>query len=92
MVKTYSIVEARDNLSDLVHEVESGIRVELTRRGKPVAVLLGLEKYEHLISGRRSFWESYTAFPAGVRPRPVGDRPGRDLRGTPGFIPGRDFS
>ena len=59
MVKTYSITEARDNLSGLVHEVEAGIRVELTRRGKPVAVLLSSEEYERLANGRRSFWESY---------------------------------
>ena len=59
MTKKYSIAEARDNLPGVVHEVEGGARVELTRRGKPVAVLLGIEDYERLAQGRRDFWEAY---------------------------------
>lgn len=38
MVKKYSITEARDNFTSVIHEAEKGTQVELTRRGKPVAV------------------------------------------------------
>lgn len=62
MTKKYSIAEARDNLPGVIHEVEGGSRVELTRRGKPVAVLLGIEEYERLATGRRDFWEAYEEF------------------------------
>lgn len=40
MVKRYSIAEAQDRLPNLVHEAEGGTRVELTRDGKPVAMIL----------------------------------------------------
>lgn len=44
MVKRYSISEAQDRLPGLVHEVEGGIRVELTRDGKPVAMILSVRE------------------------------------------------
>jgi len=62
MSKQYSIAEARDNFPRVVHEAESGESVELTRRGKPVAVLLSLEEYRRLATGRPSFWEAYEEF------------------------------
>ncbi len=62
MVKKYSIAEARDNFTSVVHEAESGTQVELTRRGKPVAVLVGVEDFERLSKGRPSFWEAYEDF------------------------------
>ncbi|MEW6569314.1 MAG: type II toxin-antitoxin system prevent-host-death family antitoxin, partial [Chloroflexota bacterium] len=40
MTKRYSIAEARQNLAAVVHELERRARIELTRRGKPVAVML----------------------------------------------------
>jgi prevent-host-death family protein len=45
MTKKYSIAEAEGKLTDLVHEAEKGIKVELTRRGKPVAILVGAEDF-----------------------------------------------
>ncbi len=62
MSKQYSIAEARDNFPRVVHEAESGESVELTRRGRPVAVLLSLEEYRRLAAGRPSFWEEYEEF------------------------------
>jgi prevent-host-death family protein len=59
MTKRYSIAEARDNLTDVVHEAEVGNTVELTRHGKPVAVLLSLVDYERLAESRADFWETY---------------------------------
>ena len=61
MVKRYSIEEARDNLDGVVQEAEKGTQVELTRQGKPVAVLVGVE-VERLSKKRPSFWEAYQEF------------------------------
>lgn len=48
MHREYSIAAARDNLASIVHEVEAGHQATLTRRGKPVAVILSLQEYERL--------------------------------------------
>jgi len=39
VVKTYSVMEAQHNLAVLLREVESGCKLTITRRRKPVAVL-----------------------------------------------------
>jgi prevent-host-death family protein len=62
MVKKYSIAEAESNLTDLVHEAEQGTRVELTRSGKPVAVLVGTEDFERMSKRTPDFWEAYEKF------------------------------
>jgi antitoxin Phd len=62
MVKTYSIAEARDNFTSVVHEAEKGTKVELTRRGRPVAVLMGVEDFERLANAGSSFTEAYESF------------------------------
>jgi prevent-host-death family protein len=62
MVKSYSIAEARDNFTGVVHEAEKGTTVELTRRGKPVAVLLGVEDFERLAKGGSTFTAAYEKF------------------------------
>ena len=60
MEKTFSIAEARHNLAALVHELEHRPRIQLTRRGKTVAVLLSVREYQRLTAAH--FWEAYTAF------------------------------
>jgi len=40
-------------LSGFVHEAEHGHPVRLTRRGKPVAVLISAEQYERLSKPRK---------------------------------------
>ncbi len=62
MVKKYSIAEARDNLSHLIREAETGIQVELTRRGKAVAVLVGIENSERMPDKKPGFWEALQKF------------------------------
>ncbi len=62
MARQHSIAEARNSLPSLVREAESGKAVELTRRGEPVAVLLGRRHYERLTSKHRSFSEAYGEF------------------------------
>jgi antitoxin Phd len=59
MNKQYSIAEARDHLPSIVHGVERGTPIELTRRGKPVAVLMSVEDYHRLSPVEPSFQEAY---------------------------------
>ena len=58
----HSIAEARSNLPKLVREAEHGKAVELTRRGEPVAILIGRRQFEWLTSGHRGFFEAYGRF------------------------------
>ncbi len=60
--KRYSIAEARSSFPTLVKEAEAGLEVELTRRGRPVAVLVSLEKWERLGANRQRFAEAYRDF------------------------------
>lgn len=62
MSRQYSIAQARDHLPGLVHDAEKGSRVELTRRGKPVAVLISVAEYERLTQGHPDFWQRLKAF------------------------------
>jgi prevent-host-death family protein len=62
MSRRYSIAEARHDLAVLVHELEGRDRIELTRRGEPVAVMLSLREYRRLTAGRDRFWDAYRAF------------------------------
>jgi antitoxin Phd len=60
--KSASIAEARDRLASLVHEVEDGAPVELTRRGRPVAVLVSYHEYQRLLGDGPSFWDAMLAY------------------------------
>ncbi len=60
--KQYSITEARKNLPSLVHEAEKGTTVELTRRGKRVAVLLSAREYATLTGASPELWPSLQSF------------------------------
>lgn len=60
--KQYSIAEARRNLPSLVHAVERGSPVELTRRGRRVAVLLSAEKYSALTRKPGELWARLQRF------------------------------
>ena len=58
----YSITEARANLAAIFDQVERGLEVVLTRRGKPVAVLAPVRPYGRLDANRRGFAEAYRDF------------------------------
>jgi prevent-host-death family protein len=62
MVKRYSLTEARAHLARLVEEAEQGIRIELTRRGKPVVVMTKVEPSERQPSEGPGFRELYQEF------------------------------
>ena len=91
MPKQQSIAEARSNLPQLIREAESGKPIELTRRGKSVAVLIGRKQYERLAGRSRRFSEAWAEFNREVElakleinPDEIFDdvrdsRPGRDV-------------
>lgn len=62
MSKSLSIAEARHDLAAVVHQLEHQPRIQLTRRGKPVAVLLSVREYDRLTAQTRGFWKTYTTF------------------------------
>jgi prevent-host-death family protein len=87
-----SVADAKNNLPKLLHRVESGDAVHITRRGKPVAVLLSQAEYARLTAHRqhRGFWEQIVAMradpdfePLDLTPEEVDSWRDRD--------PGRDF-
>lgn len=87
--KRYSISEARTHFARLIREAEAGERIELIRRGKPVALLLARSEPEPLPTRERSFWEAYEAFRRHYTNSDVGiDSVFEDVRDT---SPGRDF-
>lgn len=53
MEKDYSIAQAKQDLPAIVHEVERSGRARLTRRGRPVAVVLSIAEFERLESAHR---------------------------------------
>jgi antitoxin Phd len=55
MPKSFSIAEARHDLAALVHQLDRKPLIELTRRGKPVAVLLSIREYNRLAAPAKAF-------------------------------------
>lgn len=58
----YSVAQARDQLAQLIRQAEHGTPVEITRRGKPVAVLLSAEEFERLSRHGGTFGKSLAEF------------------------------
>ena len=62
--KSYSISDARNNLPALVHDVERGPPVAITRRGEPVAVLISVRDYRGMTAGHPDLWDAIEQFRA----------------------------
>ncbi|MES2178416.1 MAG: type II toxin-antitoxin system Phd/YefM family antitoxin [Gemmatimonadota bacterium] len=62
MSNRYSIAEARSQLPTIVDQAEAGVEVQLTRRGKPVAAVIGLEELARLRDSRQEFSSTYREF------------------------------
>jgi prevent-host-death family protein len=58
----YPIAQARDQLTQLVYQVEQGKPVALTRRGKRVAVIISAEEYDRLFPTKPDFWTELVKF------------------------------
>ena len=66
MAGKHSIADARRNLPSLVRGAEQGKWVQITRRGEPVAVLVGRSEFERLTRMQQGFSESYREFASAV--------------------------
>lgn len=84
MQPTYSIAEARQKPGHIVEELEREECVQLTQRGKPVAVIVSMQVYETWAARKENFWSLYEAFRAAV--------PLQHLKIEPGVFPVRDAS
>jgi prevent-host-death family protein len=62
MSKRYSIAEARSNLPTIVDQAVAGQEIELTRRGKPVAVVVSLREFARRRNEGRGFSDGYKKF------------------------------
>jgi prevent-host-death family protein len=62
MSRRYSIADARTSLPTIIDQAEAGERIELTRRGKPVAVVVSLREFERLRGDRPRFGDAYKKF------------------------------
>jgi prevent-host-death family protein len=58
----YSIAEARHDLASIIHKLERQPAIRITRRGKPVAILLSMREYQRLSAVGDNFWKVYTEF------------------------------
>jgi prevent-host-death family protein len=62
MRRSYSVADARVHLPEILDDVEAGKEIELTRRGRAVAIVISPEKYEALRGDQSNFDEAYRAF------------------------------
>ena len=57
-MKTSTIAEAKNNLSQLIYQLESDEPIHLTRHGKPVAVMLSEVNYQKLTHKDNSLYQA----------------------------------
>ena len=62
MSQKYSVAEARSHLPTLIDQAQAGQEIELTRRGKPVAVVVSCQDFERLRGNRPRFGNAYKSF------------------------------
>ena len=48
-----AISKLKDHLPEIVHQVESGEDIQITRHGKPVAVMVSLDRYKQAFGGKK---------------------------------------
>lgn len=58
MEEQYTIADAKNKLPSLIHSVETGQPVKLTRHGRPVAILLSIKDYQRLNRKRGGYWSA----------------------------------
>lgn len=88
-----SIAEAKNQLTRLIHQAERGDTVHITRRGRPVAVLLSEAEYARLSRGatRPTFWEAIQAMRADPDFEPLDLEPEEIASWRDRAAEGRDF-
>ena len=87
MARSFSVAEARNHLAQLVHDVEVGEPIQITRRGEPVAVIIDMASWRRmthtkpdLVACLETYWTSLEDFDPGPIFDAVRDRaPGPDV-------------
>ena len=90
MERQISLSQAKNKLTAIVHDVENGPAVKLTRHGKPVAVLLSTQEYERLRQTYGNFWNSLTVLRKKMHLRGI-EISDADFEGLRDQSPGRDI-
>lgn len=62
MTKSYSIADARSHLAEILDAAAAGDDVEITRRGKPAAVVISTKKLHRLERAAGGFASAYERF------------------------------
>jgi prevent-host-death family protein len=57
-MKTSTIAEAKNNLSQLIYQLDSNESIHLTRHGKPVAVMLSEATYQKLTQKHTGLYQA----------------------------------
>lgn len=88
-----SVAEAKTHLARLLHEVESGEPVHITRRGRAVAVLVSEAEYASLqrSADSKNFWEQIEEMRAEPSFEAI-DWSREELAGLRAKSSGREFS
>lgn len=86
----YSIAQARDQLTQLVYQAEQGKPVELTRRGKRVAVIISAEEYDRLFPHKPDFWAGLVKFRERLAAENIEIDPDEVFKDVRDRSPGRD--
>ncbi len=89
MENQYSIAEAKNKLPSIIHSVEKGPLVKLTRRGRPVAVLLSIQEYERLSQKKKGFWLALKSFRKLAEGEDI-EISNTDFKGLRDYSPGRE--
>ncbi|HJQ96946.1 MAG TPA: type II toxin-antitoxin system Phd/YefM family antitoxin [Candidatus Polarisedimenticolaceae bacterium] len=89
MATRYSITDARSRFPTVVKEAEGGKRVELTRNGKPVAVVVGWDAYEAMTRGRKGFGSLIKEFREWIEREKIDMGPDDPFEGVRDKSPGR---
>jgi prevent-host-death family protein len=91
MSMSYSIAEARDQLSRVVHQAEVLGAVELKRRGRTVAVVVSAAEYERLTADRKPVSQVVQEIRTRYRVDELGINPEDMLAGSRDDSRGRGF-
>ena len=62
MSRRYSVAEARSHLPAIIDHAAAGREVELTRRGRPVVVVVSCREFDRLRGTPQHFSDAYEKF------------------------------
>lgn len=58
----FSVAQAKNQLPQLIHQTEQGMHIQITRYGKPVAILLSQAEYNRLQQAGTTFASAFQRF------------------------------